>query len=925
MADDPGAPVRSDMKPHDWLRVEELYHAALERPVAEREAFLDQACGRDDDLRREVLSLLAHEAEAERLMERPAAEAATQRLALVRGTRLGPYEVVGLLGAGGMGEVYRARDTRLGRDVAVKVLPEHVAHDAAALARFDREARAVAALSHPHIEALFDIGETDGTHYLVMELLEGETLAARLRRGALPEKDALRIGVQIAEALGAAHAHGIVHRDVKPANVMLTRSGVKLLDFGLARLQRRPDSAGETAATTGFGEGVIAGTLPYMAPEQVRGQAVDARTDIFALGAVLYEMLSGRRAFAGETTADLMTAILTKDPDDLSRPGLSVPPNLERIVRRCLEKDPEQRFQSARDVAFALEAESGASRSRMEVAPASARPRWRWLAATAIGLPLLLAAAGIGLLYGRRLWERPLPKITQLTFRRGLVDRARFTPDGKTVVYSAFWDGNPPEIFTTRVEGPESRSLGLPPARLMSVSSTGELAILLTSPGDLTDSTTGTLARVPLSGGEPRKILEDVVNADWSPDGRELAVVRRVEREFQLEYPIGNVLARPASAGWDWIRVSPRGDRVAVRDDMLKLLSYDRAGRKTVLETPSYVNGHAWGAAEALWFTAGERTARMSIWWAEPNGRLREVYRPIGAAVIQDASSDGRLLLHHGFERAGVRAKPAGEKSERELGVFSSSFVVDLSADGSQVLICDAEPPGVPGSLTYIRPAHGGPPVRLGEGTPLALSPRGAWALVASADRRPRLVLTPTGPGESRTLASSQFERIDRGWFLDEEHILIDASSGGPRLRGFLVDLSGGEPRAVTPEGIASIRGSYREGTVIGLAADGTLARYPLQGGEPQPMTTRLPSHAFPLRMSGDGRFLFVARAARVPYWVDRLELATGRLIPWKELRPDDLTGVIGIGVLLSPDGGAYAYTYYRCLHDLYLVEGLRP
>jgi hypothetical protein len=291
----------------DWSKVEQLFHEALKRAPAEREAFLRETCGGDEELRREVESLLAQEAEAERLMEQPAASAATQKLAVVRGTRLGPYEVTDLVGAGGMGEVYRARDARLGRDVAIKVLPEHVAHDPDALARFGREARAVAALSHPHIAAIFDVGETDGTHYLVMELLEGETLASRLGRGALPEKDAL------------------------------TRSGVKLLDFG----------------------------------------------------------------------------------------------------------------------------------------------------AIAIGLPLLLGAAGIGLLYGRKLAEPPLPKITQLTFRRGLVDRARFTADGKTVVYSAVWDGNPPEIFTIRVESPESRSLGLPPARLMIVSSTSELAILLKAPGDL--------------------------------------------------------------------------------------------------------------------------------------------------------------------------------------------------------------------------------------------------------------------------------------------------------------------------------------------------------------------------------------------------------------------------------------------------------
>jgi serine/threonine-protein kinase len=387
--------------PRNWPRVEGLYHAAMERPVAEREAFLDEACGGDEELRREVQSLLAVERDAERLMEEPAASAATQKLAVVRGTRLGPYEVMDLVGAGGMGEVYRARDTRLGRDVAIKVLPEHVAHDAGALARFGREARAAAALSHPHIAALFDIGATDGTHYLVMELLEGETLAARLRRGGLPEKDALRIGAEIAEGLGAAHAHGIVHRDVKPANVMLTRSGVKLLDFGLARLQRRPDASGETASMTGLGGDVLAGTLPYMAPEQLEGREADARTDIWALGCVLFEMLAGRRAFEGNSQAGLIAAIEKDDVPSVARRRPAASPALDRLVGQCLKKDPADRWQSSQDLALRLReiADSGSE------APASGRRVKSWrLVLPALGAAAALLAAGA---LAGRMWLRP--------------------------------------------------------------------------------------------------------------------------------------------------------------------------------------------------------------------------------------------------------------------------------------------------------------------------------------------------------------------------------------------------------------------------------------------------------------------------------------------------------------------------------------
>ena len=422
-------------------------------------------------------------------------------MTLSAGMRLGPYAILGPIGAGGMGEVYRARDTRLGRDVAVKVLPGEVSHTPERLHRFEQEARLAGSLT---------------------ELLEGRSLREGLAAGPLPARKAVEYAQQAAHGLAAAHERGVVHRDLEPANLFVTKDGrLKILDFGLAKLtQVDPQDVAVSQLSTDTAEGKVVGTIGYMSPEQVRGHAADARSDVFALGAVVYEMLSGRRAFAGHTPADTRTAIMTKDPEEMSRPGLAVAPNLERIVRRCLEKDAAERFQSAKDVAFALEADSSTSRPGIEHSAVALPRRKRWLGASMVGLVLLIAGIGVGLVSGRKLWERPLPKITRLTFRRGVLDRARFAPDGQTVVYSGYWDGNPPEIFTTRVESPESRSLGLPPARLMSVSSTGELAILLTAPSDLSDVTTGTLARVPFSGGEPRRVLDDVLAADWSPCGR---------------------------------------------------------------------------------------------------------------------------------------------------------------------------------------------------------------------------------------------------------------------------------------------------------------------------------------------------------------------------------------------------------------------
>jgi hypothetical protein len=841
-------------------------------------------------------------------------------VALSFGTRLGPYEVLGPIGAGGMGEVYRARDTRLGRDVAVKVLPAELSHDAQRLHRFEQEARLAGSLNHPNVLTVYDVGSHEGAPYLVTELLEGRSLRAVLASGPLPIRKTVEFAQQIAQGLAAAHARNIVHRDLKPANVFVTGdSRVKILDFGLAKLTHRDDAgAGVSGLPTETAERQVVGTVGYMAPEQVRGQAADARSDIFAFGAVLYEMLTGERAFHGETAADTLTAILAKDPEEISRPGRPVPPSLDRLVRCCLEKDPEERFQSARDVAFAVEVESGTSRPELEALAAAPRRRRRLWTGAAI-LAVLAAGAGGGLVAGRRLWETPPPRITQLTFRRGVVDRARFTPDGQTVVYSAFWDGNPPEIFTTRVESPESRSLGLPPARLMSVSSRGELAILLMRPGDLSDGP-GTLARVPLLGGEPRKLVEDVLAADWSPDGRELAVIRRVEGDWQLEYPIGKVLARPVAG--THLRVSPRGDRVALRDNF-GVYVYHQSGKKITLNTPQWCWGLAWAGNEALWVTAGPPKLGQPLWVATLGGRGREVYRIPGSLLLQDASPDGRVLAHHGFERQGVRARGPGETHERELGVFNVSWLAGLAADGRQALLTEG---GSTAATAYLRSTGGGPPVRLSEDAGWALSPEGRWALIVrlSDQYSPALILTPTGPGEPRVLSAGRFESVQTAWFPDEAHVVVDAAEPEHRSRAFLVDVSGGAPRPITPEGVVSVRDSYRNGSVIGVALDGTLARYRVEGGEPQRLVSRLPPGAVPVSASGDGRSLFISHPG-VPLVIERLAVDTGRVTAWKVLRPDDLTGVILLGTPhLTPDGEAYAYSYGRFFQDLFLIEGLR-
>src|SRR5215470_3264956 len=331
---------------------------------------------------------------------------------LATGTRLGPYEVLSPLGAGGMGEVYRARDTRLDRTVAVKILPQHLSSTPGRRQRFDREARAISSLSHPHICALYDVGQQDGIDYLVMEYIEGESLAHRLSKGSLPLNQALSYAIQVADALDKAHRAGIVHRDLKPANIMLTRSGAKLLDFGLAKLlgnHPEADFAAQSNLPTEpigiTGEGTIVGTFQYMAPEQLEAGQVDARTDIFAFGAVLYEMITGRKAFTGKSRASLIAAILQHDPEPISIIQPMTPPALDHVVKTCLEKDPEERWQTAHDLMHELKwvAEAGSEVSTAGRVVIRRKNRDRaWMAATATLLLALIAALPFAIAYLRQ-------------------------------------------------------------------------------------------------------------------------------------------------------------------------------------------------------------------------------------------------------------------------------------------------------------------------------------------------------------------------------------------------------------------------------------------------------------------------------------------------------------------------------------------
>jgi eukaryotic-like serine/threonine-protein kinase len=854
------------------------------------------------------------------------------------GSRLGPYEVLSALGAGGMGEVWRARDPRLGREVAIKVLPSSFSADADRLRRFEQEARAAGILNHPNLTAVFDIGEHEGAPYVVQELLEGETLRGALAGGRLVARRAIDFAIQIAHGLAAAHEKGIVHRDLKPENVFVTKDGrVKILDFGLAKLTRPEEGSQSTnlpTASAGTEPGVVLGTLGYMSPEQVRGKPADARSDIFSFGAILYEMLSGKRAFHGDSAADTMSAILKEDPPDLSVTNQSISPGLERIVRHCLEKNPEQRFHSAHDLAFDLEALSATSGVGTAVSATPIRSRARALGFVAVALAL--AAVGLAAFLAGRRWTASRgaggssPTFHRLTFRRGFVQAARFAPDGQTIVYSAAWDGKPNEIFSTRVGATESRALGLPGADVFAISSSGELAIRLRRPYGVPDM----LARVPLAGGAPREVLEDVAIADWSPGGSDLAVVRFVGGLPRIEFPIGKKLYEaPSLEAWHSdLRLSSKGDQIVFWDglgDSAALKVLDRSGKTRSLTAGWAGSGLAWSpSGKEIWFTATNGHGPPWLQAVDLSGNVRPILRVPGWLWLQDISSDGRVLLTHNAWRAGLNWLRSGEKREEDVSWLDWSMAKDLSSDGKTILFDETREgsAGASGSV-FLRKAGEGSAIRLGEGVARALSPDGKWALasIETVSEKPaRLILLPTGAGEAKTLATEKAVGFGAArWFPDGKRILYWEADTGQRGRLYVQDIETGTRRAITPAEDPSSPAISPDGKLVACRINQKVMLYPVDGGEPRPMPG-LTEGEVPIRFAADGS-LYVVRRAEVPARVFRVDPLSGRREPWKEILPSDPAGIEEIWpIAIAPDGNSYVYTYQRRFSDLYVVEGLK-
>ena len=839
----------------------------------------------------------------------------SNRMRLLPGNQLGPYQVIAPLGAGAMGEVYRARDARLGREVAIKVLPPQFSRDPERLRRFEQEARAASSLNHPNILTIFDIGSYDAAPYVVSELLEGETLRDRLAKSGLSQRKAIDYAHQIAEGLTAAHERGIVHRDLKPENIFISGDDrAKILDFGLAKLtDRGVTGTSQTELATiplnpQTEAGVIVGTVGYMSPEQVRGDQVDHRSDIFSFGAVLYEMLSGSRAFHRDTAVETLNAILKEDPPEPLEINRAVTPALARLVEHCLEKSAQTRFQSARDLAFALGALKGSSTSPPAAPPPDVlRPTASLRLRAVAGLLACMAVAAFffGRPAGFAAGEGPVqpPDFRRVTFRPGAVHSARFTPDGRTIVYSAKWEGETLEVYSTRSESPESRPLGLLDADLLAISSSGELAMML-RPSYPSFLARGTLGRMPISGGAPRELLENVTLADWAPDGTQLAVVKQVGSRWRLEFPIGHRLYETAERIAS-MRVSPQGNLIALGEQNAVSV-VDLNGGRSILSERTGTSSVAWAPnGNEVWFSGVSRGFNDAIYALTVSKEERLIARSPDALIIEDISRDGQALLQRVHRRKGLYGLLPGHSQERDLSWLEWTHIADISDDGQTILFMEAGEGGGRDSAVYLRRADGSAPVKLGAGIPQALSPDGKWALtIVRSTMRDQVILLPTGAGDPKLLTGGGIRWRTGSYFRDGKRVLLTGEEAGHGRRSYIQQIEGGPPRAVTPEGMVGSLVSPDGRWIIVATSDEKFALFPVEGGEPRPLPGLLGGDE-PIRWGADSESIYVRR--NVPesatVQVHRIDLRAGRRELWKELVMDPSRFFSILPMVITPDG----------------------
>jgi eukaryotic-like serine/threonine-protein kinase len=894
-------------------------------------------------------------------------------LPLQAGTKLGPYEIVSLVGAGGMGEVYKARDARLGRDVAIKILPAAITNEGERLKRFEQEARSVAALNHPNILTIYEINTHAGSPYLVSELLEGGTLQSRLREGALPLRKALEIAVHAAHGVAAAHEKNIVHRDLKPANILLTADGrVKILDFGLAKLTQPDVPVGSQTQTNADAtmtqmlatppsnagpvteEGVVLGTMGYMSPEQVRGKPADGRSDIFALGTILYEMLSGHRAFQRDSSADTMAAILKEDPPELSGEGKPIPPAVDRVVRHALEKNPAERFQSARDFAFDLESLSGVSSSSSATASAAAAQARaqaeiqarEQAAANSMGKKLgaVIAAVALASVVGATTWliarqsiHATPPKFTRLTFKRGYIVSALFMPAAQSVLYSASWDGAPIELYEQRLGSPEARSVGLPSqTQILSISSTGELAVLISQRVAGPFQYVGTLAEVGSSGSAPREIAEGISAADWSSDGKQLAIVRYSPASEVLEYPIGKVVYK--TNGWVGDpRISPDGQHIAfvdhedASDDGGSIAIVDLAGNKKLLTSRySSARGLAWHDDE-IYFTATATGSARALFAVSLAGSQRAVAASPGSMNLNDVAKDGRVLFNQSDERIEMAVVGTHDNAPpRAMGWLDWALASDITPDGKMIVFGESGEGAGANYGVYIRKTDGSPAVRLGDGGSGAISPDGKWVATPDAAGTANSVsILPVGAGEPRHLTDAAMTGLNVNWTVDSKSVLYVHLEQDGQRRVYRESIDGTDRKPVTPAGesFAPARGAVSPDGKFLIArrlSDHAEVLIALDGSGAIQVVPGIDATEVARHWSSDGKSIYIQNRGNLQTGsqVIKFDVATGKREAIKTILPADLAGYAGNdGQLVSADGSTIVFSYTRILSTLYTLE----
>jgi len=962
------------MTPERWAHIKELFEGALEREPAARAAWLDEQCPpADDELRRELDSLLAAHEEAGAFLETPvlaasAATAASSAPDLSPGTRLGPYEIAESIGSGGMGEVYRARDTRLGRDVAIKVLPAAVAADPARVARFEQEARAASALNHPNIVVVYDTGWHEGLPFIVSELLEGETLADRLQRGPLLLRRALECAQQIAGGLVAAHERGIIHRDLKPANLFLTSQGqLKILDFGVAKLSA--DLPGADATTPG----VVVGTVGYMSPEQVRAAPVDIRSDQFSLGCVLYELLTGRAPFQRASAAQTMAAVLEDEPAPLSETNLRVPRAIAWLVDRCLAKEAADRYASTRDLARDLElALSRLSVLTQEGALSSPvrRAASRWWPALAV-LALLAASISLTWWWARR--ERLVPAqgaaVTTVPTVRFLTHTGRdsspaASPDGHTIAFSARRDGRR-RIWLKQVATGSEAPLTDGDDDFPRFAPDGSSILFARNQGGRF-----ALYRVALVGGEQRKVVDDALYGDYSPDGRRIAFVRqRAEGDG-----IASVVATSAPDGSDvrelarldvgafpagafvCPRWSPDGRWLAATQSTLQLgeptavaVIDVRTGKTRRLDPPSaagvWRGALAWSGPDEVVFAEPESvvaqqtgTSSRVLLWDLSTGKTRPLLSSPINIVALDVLGSGRLVLQTRALHQNLREVPLAAQSDAEGRWLTRGNAADrqpiVAPEGDRVAFSSNRSGNLDiwvlsrktGSLTRLTddPAQDSDPAFLPDGRLLWSSDRsGAFEVwLAAADGSDPHQVSRDGVDAENPVATPDGSRIVYASANPAHRGIVEVHRDGSGAR-LVVAGNAIEPE-VSPDGahvaFVADEGTERATLRVARLADGQtvfeirLPAWNIGGGVDQGRSRWLPD--------GRGLVYVVRDGANFGVFAQRFAPGAGpvgepRRVAW--LAPDLDAESMGV----TPDGAALVVSFREELQDLMIAEGV--